>query len=118
MSKSNLTMSSRNSTDALCFMEEINISNKDMGKLWCWDIECPDYGNTGEGNIVFKEAYGNYPKSLFKFTTCGHCFSETYGTTFFGLKASREEVIRTLAILPEKEAFEVLPEHQVILQTR
>ncbi len=28
-------------------------------ELWCWNIECSDYGKTGEGNIVFKEAYGN-----------------------------------------------------------
>jgi transposase-like protein len=83
-------------------MGEMNMHPTRTWELWCWNIECPDYGKTGEGNIVFKEAYGNNQNSLFKCTTCGHCFSETHGTTFFGLKASREEVIRTLAILPEK----------------
>ncbi len=71
-------------------------------ELWCWNEECPAYGKTGEGNIIFKESYGSNQNSLFKCTTCGHCFSETHGTPFFGLKASREEVVRTLAMLPEK----------------
>ena len=39
---------------------------------------------------------------LLKCRTCGHCFSETRGTTFFGLHASKEEVLRVLAMLPEK----------------
>lgn len=71
-------------------------------EFWCWNEECPDYGKQGQGNIVFKETYGNNQNSLFKCTTCGHCLSETRGTPFFELKTPREEVIRTLAIFPEK----------------
>ena len=34
--------------------------------------------------------------------TCGHCFSENRGTPFFRLTTPWEEVVRTLALLPEK----------------
>lgn len=78
-------------------MHSTNIS-----ELWCWNKECSDYDKTGGGNIIFKETYGNNQNSLFKCTTCGHCFSETRGTPFFELKTPREEVIRTLAMFPEK----------------
>ncbi len=71
-------------------------------ELWCWNENCPDYGKTGMGHIIFKETYGNNQNSLFKCTTCRHCFSETHGTPFFELKTPREEVIRTLAMFPEK----------------
>jgi transposase-like protein len=71
-------------------------------ELWCWNKECPAYGKINEGNIIFKEAYGNNQTSLFKCTICGHCLSETRGTPFFELKIAREEVIRTLAMFPEK----------------
>jgi transposase-like protein len=71
-------------------------------EFWCWNDECPDYGKTGEGNIVFKEFYGNNQNSLYKCSSCGHCFSETRGTPFFELKTPKEEVIRTLAMFPEK----------------
>ncbi len=78
------------------------MQSTNLSELWCWNKECSDYGKINEGNIVFKEAYGNNHISLFKCTSCGHCFSETHGTSFFELKTSREEVIRTLAMFPEK----------------
>ena len=34
--------------------------------------------------------------------SCGKCFSETRGTPFFGLKTPRKEILRSLAIIPEK----------------
>jgi hypothetical protein len=47
--------------------------------------DCPDYGKKGAGNIVLKEFYGKNNAALLKCRTCGHCFSETCGTPFFGL---------------------------------
>ena len=34
--------------------------------------------------------------------TCRHCFSETHGTPFYGLKTTVDEVARALSLLPEK----------------
>lgn len=55
-----------------------------------------------QGNIVLKERYGKNKHILLKCKTCNHCFSETRGTVFFGPDTPQEEVLRTLAMLPEK----------------
>jgi len=39
---------------------------------------------------------------LLKCKTCKKCFSETRGTIFFELNTSDEEVLRTIAMIPEK----------------
>jgi hypothetical protein len=57
---------------------------------------------TGKGNIVIKEKYGKKEKYFLKCKTCKHCFCETRGTAFFCLYAPKEEVLRVLAMLPEK----------------
>jgi transposase-like protein len=71
-------------------------------ELWCWNKDCPDYGVKGKGNIVPKEHSGKHGNVLYRCRTCGHSFSETRGTPFFGLNTPREEVLRVLAMLPEK----------------
>jgi len=40
-----------------------------------------------------KERYGKDNRALLKCKTCGHCFSETRGTPFFGLNTSIDEVL-------------------------
>ena len=77
-------------------------SNLDLSKFWCWQKECPDYGKMDAGNIVLKERCGKDYRALLKCKTCGHCFSETHGTPFFGLHTPIDEVCRTLAQIPEK----------------
>jgi len=74
----------------------------DVSKFWCWNERCQDYGKKGKGNIVPKEQYGKNGIWLLKCKTCGHCFSENRGTVFFQLKTPRKEVLRTLALFPEK----------------
>ena len=71
-------------------------------QLFCWNKDCPDYGVTGKGNIVRKEQSGKHGNVLYRCRTCGHSFSETHGTPFFGLHTPREEILRVLALLPEK----------------
>lgn len=77
-------------------------SNLNLSKFWCWQKDCPDYGKMDSGNIVLKERCGNDNRALLKCKTCGHCFSETHGTPFFGLHTPIDEVCRTLAQIPEK----------------
>lgn len=74
----------------------------DLSQFWCWNTDCPTYGKQGIGNIVIKERYGKNNTALLKCKKCGHCFSETRGTPFFGLITPWDEVLRTLAMLPEK----------------
>lgn len=77
-------------------------SEIDLSGYWCPRKQCKDYGKTGKGNIIIKEKYGKESRYLLKCKTCKHCFSETRGTAFFCLHASKEEVLRVLAMLPEK----------------
>jgi len=77
-------------------------SNLDISEYWCPNRECSDHGKKGKGNIIPKEKYGNEDRWLLKCKTCGHCFSETRGTIFFGLMTPKEEVLRILAMIPEK----------------
>jgi len=67
---------------------------------------------------VLKERCGKDNRALLKCKTCGHCFSETHGTPFFGLHTPMDEVCRTLAQIPKKGAFAVLPGHQVTIRAR
>jgi transposase-like protein len=77
-------------------------SEIELTKYWCPRKDCKDYGKTGKGNIIIKEKYGKEKRYLLKCRTCKHCFSETRGTAFFCLHAPKEEVLRVLAMLPEK----------------
>jgi len=77
--------------------EEIDLSN-----YWCPRKDCKDYGKTQRGNIIIKEKYGKDERFLLKCKTCKRCFSETRGTVFFHMHAPRDEVLRVLAMLPEK----------------
>jgi len=74
----------------------------ELSRFWCPREDCRDYGKTRKDSIIIKEKYGKEERYLLKCRTCGHCFSETRGTAFFGLHAPKEEVLRVLAMLPEK----------------
>lgn len=74
----------------------------DVENFWCWNKNCPDYGKTGKGNIVLKERYGKHNLMMLKCKTCKRTFSENRGTPFFGMKTPKDEIIRTLALIPEK----------------
>jgi hypothetical protein len=77
-------------------------SELDLSEFCCLNKDCPDYGKKGKGNIKLKERYGPKNRALLRCNTCTHCFSETRGTIFFGLKTPDDEILRTLAMIPEK----------------
>ncbi|MFX0090502.1 MAG: hypothetical protein ACFFBD_01970 [Candidatus Hodarchaeota archaeon] len=76
--------------------------DQDLSAYWCWNKECSNYGKKGKGNLRLHERYGKDKRMLLTCKTCGKMFSETRGTVFFGLRTPRDEVLRTLALLPEK----------------
>ncbi|MDY6932550.1 MAG: hypothetical protein SVJ22_11635 [Halobacteriota archaeon] len=77
-------------------------SKIELSEFRCWNKDCHDYKKRGKGNIKLKGIYGNNRRALLKCKTCGHCFSETRGTLFFGLETPQEEILRTLSMVPEK----------------
>ena len=74
----------------------------ELSNYWCPRKDCRDYGKKGKGNIIIKEKYGKDERYLLKCRTCKHCFSETRGTAFFCLHVQKGEVLRILAMFPEK----------------
>jgi hypothetical protein len=83
-------------------------SEIDFSQFFCWNKDCTDYGIKNQGNIVLKERYGKNNHALFKCKTCKKCFSETKGTIFFELNTPDEEVLRTIAMLPEKGLLDIV----------
>lgn len=74
----------------------------DLSAHWCWNPECPDYGKKYRGNITLKDRKGDDKFAILRCKTCNKYFSESRGTIFFGLVTPPEEILRTLALLPEK----------------
>lgn len=74
----------------------------DLSVFWCVNPDCLMCGKRDNGNILLKERYGKQDRALLQCKLCKHCFSETRGTVFFGLDTPWEEVLRTLAMIPEK----------------
>jgi transposase-like protein len=86
----------------LLLFEGIVITSEiDFSQFFCWNENCPDCGIKNQGNIVLKERYGKNNPALFKCKSKS-CISETRGTVFFELNTPQEEVLRTLAMIPEK----------------
>jgi hypothetical protein len=65
--------------------------------------DCPDYEikKSSEYN-PFKDRYGKNNHALLNYKTYKLCFRETRSTVFFGLDIPQEEILRTLATIPEK----------------
>jgi transposase-like protein len=89
-----------------------------LSQFFCWNEDCPDYGIKNQGNIFLKERYGKNQHALLKCKTCKRCFSETRGTVFFELNTSEEEVLRTLAMIPEKGSIRGVAELLDIVKTQ
>lgn len=68
----------------------------------CWNKDCPDYGKKDHGNLVPKEQIGKNGIWMLRCRTCGKAYSENHGTPFFQLNTPKDEVLRTLALIPEK----------------
>lgn len=78
------------------------ITKDDLSSFWCWNEDCPDYGKKGQGNIYVHDRKGGKYPAILKCRTCKKTFSERRGTFFFGLRTPKKDVLRALALLPEK----------------
>jgi transposase-like protein len=80
--------------------QEDDNQEKDWSEYPCLNIECPDYGETGEGNKVrFERRYGVNRVALLRCRTCKETFSEYRGTPFFGLKLPYDKLYQVLTSL-------------------
>ena len=85
--------------DSITYKEVMNEKAK---KLACPNEECEKYGVMGEGNISFRNKYGEQPsQNLFRCKCCGKTFSERKGTPFFGFHLPEEKILLILKCLLE-----------------
>jgi len=77
-------------------------SERDLSRFWCWHIDAQIMARNVLGILLLRNFMEKNNTALLKCRTCGHCFSETRGTPFFGLTTPWNEVVRTLAQIPEK----------------
>jgi transposase-like protein len=71
---------------------------------FCWNKDCPDYGQADHGNIV---KYGRTRKGTqrLKCTTCERVFVENKGTVFYSRHHSPREISECLAMLAERNSL-------------
>ena len=70
--------------------------------LACPNEECEKYGAIGEGNVVFRNSYGDQPsQNLFRCKWCNKTFSERNGTPFLGFHLSEEKIVQIIKCLVE-----------------
>ncbi len=71
---------------------------------FCWNRECPDYGQIDHGNIVKYGRTGKGTQRL-KCTTCEKTFVENKGTIFYGRHHNPKEILECLAMLAERNSL-------------
>jgi transposase-like protein len=71
---------------------------------FCWNRDCPDYGQIDHGNIVKYGRTGKGTQRL-KCTTCEKTFVENKGTIFYGRHHNPKEILECLAMLAERNSL-------------
>jgi transposase-like protein len=71
---------------------------------FCWNAECPDYGQVGHGNM---RKFGRTDKGVQRYQckTCKHTSAETKGTVFHGCHHSQETILECLAMLADRNSL-------------
>jgi transposase-like protein len=71
-------------------------------QLACPNEQCKKYGKIGEGNISFRNQYGDQPsQNLFRCKLCNKTFSERKETPFFGFHLPEETILAIIRCLVE-----------------
>lgn len=67
---------------------------------FCPNEDCPDYGETGRGNIIRYGKTGE-GRQRFQCKTCKRTFNERQGTLFYNRKTDEKEILECLALVTE-----------------
>ena len=70
---------------------------------FCWNPDCPDYGELDHGNII-KFGWTKKGTQRYRCKTCGKTFVETKGTVFYHRHHSPETILECLAWLAERNS--------------
>ena len=68
-----------------------------LNETFCINADCKDYGIRNLGNIRTRGKYGKAKdKQLMYCNTCGHRFSSSHSTAFFGLRIPEKKIAQVL----------------------
>jgi len=68
-----------------------------FNETFCINSDCKDYGIKNLGNIRTRGKYGKAKdKQLLYCNTCGHRFSASHSTAFFGLRIPEKKIAQVL----------------------
>jgi LacI family transcriptional regulator len=73
----------------------------DLERFCCQNLECPDYGNRGHGNLTVCMRYGQQQRRLLYCRTCKGRFSERKGTPLFDARLPEDKVVAVLQHVAE-----------------
>jgi transposase-like protein len=74
----------------------------DLGLFCCLNLDCPDHGKRGHGNLSVTSRYGpGKTRRMLRCRTCKTRFSERKGTPLFDARLSAEKVTAVLAHVAE-----------------
>jgi len=70
--------------------------DKDVSDLCCVNSRCPDYGQRGAGNLLFRKVYGRERRRFVRCRTCRREFSERQGTALYKVRTPTATAIAVL----------------------
>jgi len=82
------------------YMLEVFDMEVDVNQHSCPNVECPDYGKVGAGNI---RIHCREDRRL-RCATCNRRFSARQGTIFYQLRTDEEKVLTALKMLAERNS--------------
>jgi len=74
----------------------------DLGPFCCQNLDCPDHGKRGHGNLTVTSRYGpGKTRRMLRCSTCKARFSERKGTPLFGARLAPTTATAVLAHVAE-----------------
>jgi transposase-like protein len=74
----------------------------DLGPFCCLNLDCPDHGKRGHGNLTVTSRYGpGKTRRMLRCSTCKGRFSERKGTPLFGARLAPTTATAVLAHVAE-----------------
>ena len=74
---------------------------EDLSTFCCQNLQCPNYGRRGLGNLTVSMRYGPQQRRLLRCKTCKARFSERKGTPLFGAQLPEAKVVDLLSHIAE-----------------
>ena len=73
----------------------------DLSQFCCQNVDCPDHGKRGHGNLTVTGRYGTQQRRFLRCRTCKTRFSERKGTPLFDSRLPEDKIVSLLHHIAE-----------------